>query len=180
MTSRPGDPAAGTVAARAAVTAATVTVAACPILAGLAVVSGAVAALVIPIVLATTALWMWRGGLAKPDHSATTSRVLGLAQPGHTQPGLGTDPPQSRVTAALPAITPGRASTPQLCVAWRRSYWLLHDLPQGPARCDVVAIREAILDELERRDPAGFQQWLQAGARAGSDPRRYLITGTDH
>jgi len=31
-----------------------------------------------------------------------------------------------------------------------------------------------LLDELERRDRAGFQRWLSTGARAASDPSRYI------
>jgi hypothetical protein len=68
-------------------------------------------------------------------------------------------------------------STPELCLAWRRSYLALGELPTGPARGELVTLRQSMLDEIERRDPAGFQRWLDAGARAGSDPGRYLATG---
>jgi hypothetical protein len=37
-----------------------------------------------------------------------------------------------------------------------------------------VQRRVAALDELERRDPAGFARWLAAGATAGSNPAQYL------
>jgi len=30
------------------------------------------------------------------------------------------------------------------------------------------------LDELERRDPAGFRRWINDGARAAGDPARYI------
>jgi hypothetical protein len=81
----------------------------------------------------------------------------------------------------LPAVVPspmlGTLSTPELCLAWRRSYLTLVDLPAGPARVEIVAVRQSMLDELERRDSDGFHRWLDAGARAGGDPGRYLATG---
>ena len=65
-------------------------------------------------------------------------------------------------------------STSELCAAWRRSYWALLDEPDGKCRCAIVHLRQTMLDELERRDADGFGRWLKAGARAGSDPGRYL------
>lgn len=81
----------------------------------------------------------------------------------------------------LPAVVPspvlGTLTTPELCLAWRRSYLTLVELPAGPARVELVAVRQSMLDELERRDSDGFHRWLSAGARAGGDPGRYLATG---
>lgn len=78
----------------------------------------------------------------------------------------------------LPTVQPPRApealATAQLCLAWQRSYFALLDLPPGPAHCEIVRVRECLLDELERRDRDGFTRWLQTGARAGSNPGRYL------
>lgn len=62
------------------------------------------------------------------------------------------------------ALPPGMAatdaarlvSTSQLCAAWQRSFWLLRDLPLGPARSEVVDLRGALLDEFERRDPTAM------------------------
>ena len=68
-------------------------------------------------------------------------------------------------------------STSELCLTWRRSYLALLDVPAGPGRCEIVHMRECLLDELERRDRDGFTRWLDTGARAGSDPGRFL--GTD-
>ena len=68
-------------------------------------------------------------------------------------------------------------STSELCLTWRRSYLALLDVAAGPGRCELVHMRECLLDELERRDRDGFTRWLDTGARAGSDPGRYL--GTD-
>jgi hypothetical protein len=65
-------------------------------------------------------------------------------------------------------------STAELCLAWRRSYLALLDVTSYPARCTIVRMRGCLLDELERRDRDGFIRWLDSGARAGSDPGRYL------
>lgn len=46
-------------------------------------------------------------------------------------------------------------STQQLCRAWRRSGSALRDMPDGPARREIVRVREHLLNELERRDPPG-------------------------
>lgn len=86
---------------------------------------------------------------------------------------VGSDEPPV-AAAQLLLIAPGELSTLELCLAWRRSYVVLLDVPAGPCRGDLVRIREYLLDELERRDSDGFTRWLDAGARAGSDPSRYL------
>ena len=73
-------------------------------------------------------------------------------------------------------VVAAEVPTAELCLAWRRSYLSLLDLPPGPARDRVVSLRRELLDELERRDRAGFGRWIDTGARAGSDPGRYLST----
>lgn len=156
---RPTNKAARRVAARFSAASAAATVAAYLVLAGLVAVLGNAGAVVILMLLATAGLWTWWWRHAGRDPGQPTTRI-----PRPTRP-------------AVPSIMPGTASIQELCAAWCRSYWLLHDLPPGLGRCQVVNIRECLLDELERRDPAGFQRWLQTGARAGSDPRRYLTTG---
>lgn len=65
-------------------------------------------------------------------------------------------------------------STQELCLAWRQSFSQLQHTPLGPAREHIVNTRSSYLDEIERRDPDGFAQWLHTGARAGSDPSRYV------
>jgi hypothetical protein len=90
--------------------------------------------------------------------------------------GTGDAVAEPTVAAARPPVRPETLSTPGLCLAWRRSYLALLDAPPGPTRDELVRVRECILDELERRDHAGFTRWLEAGARAGSDPTRYLTT----
>jgi hypothetical protein len=90
--------------------------------------------------------------------------------------GIGVAVAEPTVAATRPPIRPETLSTPALCLAWRSSYLALLDAPPGPAHDELVRVRGCLLDELERRDRAGFARWLEAGARAGSDPTRYLTT----
>lgn len=95
-------------------------------------------------------------------------------------------PPATEVPAAaapvpaVPAPDPvpvGSLTDAELCWAWRRSFTVLQALQP---HLDVerwialVALRQGYLDEIERRDPAGFRRWLYTGARPASDPSRYL------
>jgi len=57
---------------------------------------------------------------------------------------------------------------------WRVSYLTLAG-DRDPGVVDHVTLaRRRYLDELGRRDPTGFQRWITAGARAASDPARYI------
>jgi hypothetical protein len=38
-----------------------------------------------------------------------------------------------------------------------------------------VRRRQEALDELERRDPAGFARWLASGATVDDDPTLYVV-----
>lgn len=86
-------------------------------------------------------------------------------------------PPLPVLPAALPAAGSGPAglSTEQLCRAWQHSYFALLDLPAAAARADIVRLREQLLDEIERRDPVGFTQWIDTDARPGNNPGRYVV-----
>ena len=62
----------------------------------------------------------------------------------------------------------------QLCRLWRDSFWILRrPAPPGTVLC-LVALREACLDELERRDAAALHAWLDSGARASGGPEKFL------
>lgn len=75
--------------------------------------------------------------------------------------------------------SPRELTTEQLCRAWRTSFVLLDRTDDSEARTLLSTVRRRYLDELERRDPDGFERWMAAGARAASDPTRY-ISGTPH
>lgn len=159
----------------------------CLVVTGLVTLVGGVTFVVLPPVVAA-AWWVrrrrpaWllspfpppsRSGPADPtgpsDPDGWSSRA-GLA------PGLrAADPHRSPGPVALPSVGTRAATTPELCAAWQRTYWLLHELPRDSAdRTVVVEVRGRLLAELERRDPDGFGRWLGTEPRAGSDPGRYL------
>jgi hypothetical protein len=62
-----------------------------------------------------------------------------------------------------------------LCLAWRVSFAALQRPVLPPSsRLRIVDRRRELLDELERRNPRGFQAWLASGARAAADPTKYI------
>ncbi len=139
-----------------------VTVAGGLVLAGLVVLLGTEVAAGIAM-LAGVALWPRFGRKIVQDHVSGGGAATAATRA------------QDLSIAAL-LVVPCELSTAELCLAWRRSYLALLDLPPGPGRCELVRLRGCLLDELERRDPAGLTRWLADGARAGSDPGRYLAT----
>lgn len=62
----------------------------------------------------------------------------------------------------------------ELCNAWRTSFRKLEAATTASARADLVALRQACIDEMERRYPDGLRAWLESGARAAGNPSRYL------
>ncbi len=83
--------------------------------------------------------------------------------------------PVTRATAPPPPEPAvGDLPTDELCLAWRRSYLALHRAADEETRHRLVQRRQVYLDEIERRDRAGFERWLSSGARASGDPRHYL------
>jgi hypothetical protein len=57
---------------------------------------------------------------------------------------------------------------------WLRTSAALAQARDATVRHALVERREEALDELERRDPAGFRRWLAEGATVDSDPARYV------
>jgi hypothetical protein len=62
----------------------------------------------------------------------------------------------------------------ELCLAWRRSFVRLYASDSVALRLAVVEARGDYLNELARRHPAQFDEWLNSGARAASDPSAYI------
>lgn len=60
----------------------------------------------------------------------------------------------------------------ELMAAWRHSHEVLGYTNLPTLRLELVALRQAYLDEMERRDPTGFAAWIEAGA--SRDPERFL------
>lgn len=62
----------------------------------------------------------------------------------------------------------------EVCHAWRRSFVVLDSVSNPRDRLAVVQLREAYLDELDRRQPRALRAWLAAGGRAASGPDKYF------
>jgi len=146
----------------AGVMAGAAVVAVCLAVSGLVIVAGRTAAASLSVMVAAVwVVWRFRRGSASPrDERGRAARAASVAP----EPVLD--------QAAVSAL-----STSEVCLAWRRSYLELMRATDDPARQAVVRLRREYLDELERRDREGFARWLGSGARAGSDPQRYLAAG---
>lgn len=146
----------GRTAARIGILAGSGTVIGCLVLVGMIAMFGAVGFAV--VLAASASLWWFN-----------RKRAAAVPEPARQPPP---EPPSE--PARLTTTPPAELSTEQLCLAWRRSYTALQQTAPGPDRDVIVGVRASYLDELERRDQQGFSRWLEAGARAGSDPSRYL------
>ncbi len=134
------------------------------VVAGLAALLGGVAVPVAGLLLVAGAMWVWRR-----DYPAPVRAYLWPDAPIVTASGAPT-------AAGLPVET-GAVSTVDLCETWQHTGWLLRALPStSPDRSVVVDARRRLLDEFERRDPAGFHRWMQDEPDTRSDPGQYLHT----
>ncbi|MFI6676836.1 hypothetical protein [Kribbella sp. NPDC050470] len=66
----------------------------------------------------------------------------------------------------------------ELCGAWRRSTSAVAAPRQAAELEELVDARDRYLDELERRSPEAFAEWLNADPEAAVDPAVYY-TGAD-
>lgn len=98
--------------------------------------------------------------VARPKPKTKTPR----SQPPEPQPAL------QRVPTQVDSAT----STASICWTWRRSYVALQKAHRDDDRMRIVLLRQHCLDELAVREPIGFHTWLTGGARAASDPTRYV------
>src|SRR3954454_1427162 len=83
-------------------------------------------------------------------------------------------PDQGQVWSATAVSTAQGLTDHDLCHAWCTSFDVLQSTSDVEARARIVWLRQAYLDELERRDPRGLHAWLTSGARATGNPDRYL------
>jgi hypothetical protein len=142
----------------------------------LVLAGGAAAALVGVVIVAGGAVRLHRTRRGQP---AGRDRYAGA-------PGAG-------APAAAPApLTGGLESSPApvavlstsvLVSEWSRTTAALASRLEPAVRQAIVRRRHELLDELERRDPAGFARWLAAGAAGQSDPAAFVrgdrATGSD-
>ncbi|MDT0275836.1 hypothetical protein [Blastococcus goldschmidtiae] len=76
------------------------------------------------------------------------------------------------VRAALPPVR--ALSARSLGEEWLRTTAVLDASPEPGTREAVAARRQSVLDELERRDPAGFARWLAHGTDRSSNPADFV------
>ncbi len=162
------------VALRAGTVAAAATMATAAIAAGLIVLSPTITVLLVAALGAGAAIWVIRqrgtGHSVREHLRAAVARV----HPADVAKSPDTGSRALEQQARPLRIVVSEMPTPHLCAVWQHSYWQLISLPPGPPRAEMAGIRHAVLDELERRDPAGFGRWLDTQPRAGSDPGRFL------
>ena len=186
------DPAAGRrTIADAAWRAAVGTVTALLVIAGSAELVGRAAPVLVVACLALVALACWARrtppAVRPPAPAAPPSSPA--TPPTHPAARRGPHPSGRSVAASGPPRTPVRPSTAmppaalppaagmaveQLSREWRRTAGALEIGVDSTTRAQVVRRRGEVLDELERRDPAGFARWLAGGASAGDYPVGHL------
>jgi hypothetical protein len=149
----------GGVAVEAAWRTAAATVALLLVLSGAATIGGALLALLVAGSCVAVALSAW-GLRSRRTGAPGPAAVLGL--------------PLVTEVAALPVAD---LPTGALGQEWVRTSTALAGPLDPAARQALVARRQEALEELERRDPAGFARWLAAGPLAGTDPAGYLRHG---
>lgn len=146
----------------AGVLAGVATVALCAVVTGLVLVLGTASGVVILSLVLVSAPWVWRRMRRVVGRTPARAERLDARRAEPDRPVL------------VPVLAVEALSTSELCLAWRRSYLVLIESPPGQAHDAVVGLRRDLLDELQRRDHAGFGRWIDTGARAASDPGRYL------
>jgi hypothetical protein len=137
---------------------------------------GVVAALVSGLAVVGGAGWLLRARRARHAGARAQGRPAGRADDGPAPALLapwlgGRQPPVSLLPTAV------------LGSEWLRTTQTLVCRLDPDLRQAILRRRQEILDELDRRDPAGFARWLAAGAAADSDPAPFVrdsrSTGTD-
>jgi hypothetical protein len=156
-------------AVEAAWRAAAATVSVVLLVAGVVVLAGgAVAALVSGLVLVTGgARWLLK---------TRRARHAGAGTPGAGPVTDGGDPapevPAAWLSTSQPPVS--LLPTPALGSEWLRTTSVLSCPVGSAARQKVVWRRQEILDELERRDPAGIARWLASAVATDSDPTAFV------
>jgi hypothetical protein len=152
---------------------------------GLGVLVGGAVAAVVSCMAVVTAGAVWLLKTHKARHETHKARHAAGGAPGPA-PVMG-DGDQARV---LPAVPPSRSqppvallSTSVLGTEWLRTTAVLASRLEPVRRQAIIWRRQETLDELERRDPAGFARWLAAGAATDNDPATFVrgdrTTGSD-
>ncbi|NEK57622.1 hypothetical protein GCU56_07025 [Geodermatophilus sabuli] len=129
------------------------------VLSGAAVLGGALLTLLLAGAGATAALAVW---------VVRTDRGIAAGVP---------QVPPATVRRPVPVLPVSALSTGDLGREWVRTTEALATRLDLGTRQALVVRRQETLDELERRDPAGFARWLAATPSPGSDPAGHLRHG---
>jgi hypothetical protein len=154
----------------AAASAGAATVGVLLVIAGIAALAGgAVAFLTVGgVVVAVLVSKLVRGRGTAPSSTVDLATVI---------PHPSTVRPQgpAELASLLPPVA--ALTTSELGQEWTRTSAVLAGRLDAAAREALVARRQEALDELERRDPAGFARWLAVGPTLSSDPAGYVRGG---
>jgi hypothetical protein len=131
------------------------TVAALLLISGCVVLVGAALTVLATACVLGLLLLRWAFRSARADHQAAAS-VTAMPLPGSDR----------RWVRALTVQALGQE--------WVRSSAALARVRDPSTRQELVRRRQEALDELERRDPAGFARWLAGGATVDSDPAEHI------
>jgi hypothetical protein len=143
--------------------------------------------------LGTSSLWIGAvvtGELAVTEGSASLGLLVLLVAVSSAPPvvrrlgarGAGAPAPVATVVRPEPDRTTPRPldvtletlTDTELCQLWRGTFWELTRTVVDPDDLlAMVAVRQACLDEMERRNPEAVRAWLDSGARASGGPEKY-------
>jgi hypothetical protein len=155
------------------------------VVSGTAALTGAAGVALLLLVVAGVALTRVWFRISRAERAASSRAGLGsvtgrphpsaLAGPGTSAPAAG-GPEQAAPVSWLLLPVAG-LSTAALGDEWVHTTAALAGRLAPSVRRAIVERREAALDELERRDPAGFARWMAGGPEAGSDPAQFVRGG---
>ncbi|WP_029430991.1 hypothetical protein [Blastococcus sp. URHD0036] len=155
------------------------------VLAGVAAIAGALVTTLVGAGAGVAGLAVW---LARTRPAAKPTRVVPPSSATPAAPARQAPPatPPARPAAVVTGNVAGTPASGGPLAALRiealAQEWVSTSAALGltldpRSRAAIVRRREAVLDELERRDPAGFARWLAAGPLSATDPARYLRAG---
>ncbi|MGH3507985.1 MAG: hypothetical protein ACRDO2_12360 [Nocardioidaceae bacterium] len=109
--------------------------------------------------------------LALPGFSSAVVRRVSRQRPADApaRPAHGGVQPRARRFSDARRLT-----TVELINAWRSSYAGLQRARTVGETARIAARRQQYIDELERRDPGGFERWLVSGDSPASDASSFL------
>jgi hypothetical protein len=123
---------------------------------------GVVSALVVAVALVHGAVWAWQGLRAAP--AVPAGRPLESVPP----------PLAPAVRLARAEVPVSLLPTSVLGSEWLRTTAALGARLDAAERQEILRRRQETLDELERRDPAGFARWLAGWPSPQSDPAAFV------